>query len=43
MISALRLLHPTLESSRGEIPLILDGLNMSAPKHPLDYPPIRPA
>jgi hypothetical protein len=24
----------------GEIPLTLDGLDMTAPEHPLEYPPI---
>jgi hypothetical protein len=27
-------------SEPGEIPLTLDGLEMTAPEHPLKYPPI---
>jgi hypothetical protein len=39
-LSTLEALQPTLESSGGEIPLTLDGLDMTAPEHPLEYPPI---
>jgi hypothetical protein len=40
-LSTLEALQPTLAGSEpGEIPLTLDGLDMTAPEHPLEYPPI---